>query len=73
MVRLLQAVIFDMDGVIAETEGEGHRIAFNETFKKEGIKAAWDQENIRRIVKNLWRERTYAPFLSGKRLVACFR
>ena len=28
----LQAVIFDVDGTLAETEREGHRIAFNQAF-----------------------------------------
>jgi HAD superfamily hydrolase (TIGR01509 family) len=29
----LKALIFDVDGTLAETERDGHRIAFNETFK----------------------------------------
>ena len=34
MVQLLQAVVFDMDGVIADTEPDGHRVAFNQTFQE---------------------------------------
>ncbi|MDX9754062.1 MAG: HAD hydrolase-like protein, partial [bacterium] len=51
MVALLQAVIFDMDGVIAETEGDGHRVAFNETFRRNEIKAEWDQETYAELLK----------------------
>lgn len=40
----LQAVVFDMDGVLAETEAAGHRVAFNQAFEKRGIHAHWDVE-----------------------------
>ena len=29
----IKAVIFDQDGVIIDTERDGHRVAFNETLK----------------------------------------
>ncbi|MBD3266600.1 HAD-IA family hydrolase [bacterium] len=51
MVEMLEAVVFDMDGVIAETEGEGHRVAFNEVFKAEGIKAEWDYDTYGELLK----------------------
>lgn len=37
-----KALIFDCDGVIAETEGQGHRIAFNKVFEEEGLGVQWD-------------------------------
>mmetsp|Transcript_56765 Transcript_56765/g.65420 ORF Transcript_56765/g.65420 Transcript_56765/m.65420 type:complete len:353 (+) Transcript_56765:270-1328(+) len=30
--RLLDAILWDMDGVLAETERDGHRVAFNQVF-----------------------------------------
>ncbi|PHR63048.1 MAG: phosphatase [Robiginitomaculum sp.] len=39
----LQALIFDVDGTLAETE-EAHRRAFNETFATNGLGWHWDQE-----------------------------
>ncbi len=39
----LQALIFDVDGTLAETE-EAHRRAFNETFVANGLDWHWDQE-----------------------------
>ncbi len=30
----IKAIFFDQDGVIIDTERDGHRVAFNETFKK---------------------------------------
>jgi len=39
-----KALIFDCDGVIAETEGQGHRVAFNKVFEEEGLGVHWDVE-----------------------------
>lgn len=47
----LKALLFDCDGVIAETESDGHRVAFNETFKAEGIDAEWGVEEYGRLVE----------------------
>ncbi len=51
MIEHLQAVVFDMDGVIAETEGDGHRVAFNQTFKEMGINAEWDYDTYGELLK----------------------
>lgn len=37
----LQAVIFDVDGTLAETELAGHRVAFNRAFKEFGLDWHW--------------------------------
>lgn len=39
----LQALIFDVDGTLAETERDGHRIAFNAAFRDEGLDWHWDE------------------------------
>jgi HAD superfamily hydrolase (TIGR01509 family) len=38
----LQAVIFDVDGTLAETERDGHRPAFNAAFREYGLDWEWD-------------------------------
>ncbi|MGD9265625.1 MAG: HAD family hydrolase, partial [Lysobacterales bacterium] len=38
----LKALIFDCDGVLADTERDGHRVAFNKAFAEHGIDAEWD-------------------------------
>ncbi len=38
----LKAVIFDVDGTLAETERDGHRIAFNRAFIDNGLNWHWD-------------------------------
>jgi HAD superfamily hydrolase (TIGR01509 family) len=37
----LQALIFDCDGVLVDTERDGHRVAFNRAFAGAGIEAEW--------------------------------
>lgn len=38
----MQALIFDCDGVIVDTERDGHRLAFNAAFREVGLDAEWD-------------------------------
>lgn len=40
----LQALIFDVDGTLAETERDGHRPAFNAAFRDAGLPWRWDVE-----------------------------
>ena len=37
------AVILDVDGTLAETERDGHRVAFNRAFAEAGLPWHWDQ------------------------------
>ncbi|MFZ3150921.1 MAG: HAD-IA family hydrolase [Anaerolineaceae bacterium] len=39
----LRAIFFDQDGVIIDTEKDGHRVAFNETFNVMGFDVYWDE------------------------------
>jgi len=39
----LQALIFDVDGTLAETERDGHRPAFNQAFLEHGLDWRWDE------------------------------
>jgi len=40
-VGTLKAIFFDQDGVIIDTERDGHRVSFNETFKEFGFSFEW--------------------------------
>ncbi len=40
----LQALIFDVDGTLADTERDGHRVAFNRAFEEFGLDWFWDEE-----------------------------
>lgn len=38
----MKALLFDCDGVIADTERDGHRVAFNRAFTEAGLAVDWD-------------------------------
>ncbi|HUT45801.1 MAG TPA: HAD-IA family hydrolase [Sedimentisphaerales bacterium] len=40
----MKAIIFDCDGVLADTERDGHRVAFNKAFAKKGFPTEWSVE-----------------------------
>ncbi len=37
----MQALIFDCDGVLVDTERDGHRVAFNQAFAAKGLDREW--------------------------------
>ncbi len=41
---VMKAIIFDCDGVLADTERDGHRAAFNKAFAKKGYVIEWGVE-----------------------------
>ncbi len=50
-MQKLKAIFFDMDGTIVDTEKDGHRVAFNEAFKRAGIKAFWNVEQYHSLLQ----------------------
>jgi HAD superfamily hydrolase (TIGR01509 family) len=47
----LEALIFDCDGVLVDTEKDGHRVAFNMAFKHFGINIFWNPDEYKELVK----------------------
>jgi HAD superfamily hydrolase (TIGR01509 family) len=45
------ALIFDCDGVLADTERDGHRPAFNETFAEVGVPVSWSVQEYAEKLK----------------------
>ena len=47
----MEALIFDCDGVLVDTERDGHRIAFNMAFADKGIDVVWSIEEYKKLLK----------------------
>jgi HAD superfamily hydrolase (TIGR01509 family) len=47
---VLKALIFDVDGTLADTERDGHRPAFNAAFQEFGLDWDWDEELYGRLL-----------------------
>lgn len=47
----LRAVLFDVDGTLADTEALGHRPAYNRAFRKLGLSLRWGPKLYRRLLK----------------------
>ncbi|MFH1185134.1 MAG: HAD-IA family hydrolase [Chloroflexota bacterium] len=69
MMSATQAVFFDIDGVIIDTERDGHRVAFNITFKEFGFTDEWSVEYYHELLqvaggkermKHHWRTRGFS-------------
>jgi HAD superfamily hydrolase (TIGR01509 family) len=39
----VRALLFDCDGVLADTERDGHRVAFNQAFEEQGLGVRWNE------------------------------
>eukprot|EP00250_Pteridium_aquilinum_P007848 c17485_g1_i1 orf=101-1114(+) len=48
---LFEALFFDCDGVLVDTERDGHRVSFNETFKEKGLNVTWDVDLYGELLK----------------------
>ena len=47
----IKAIFFDQDGVIIDTEKDGHRVAFNQAFKAFGYDFEWDVDKYHDLLR----------------------
>lgn len=47
----LKALLWDVDGTLADTERDGHRVAFNQAFSKAGLDWHWDVSLYGKLLK----------------------
>lgn len=50
-VEALGAVVFDLDGALADVERQGQRAAFNAAFAAHGLDIAWSEREYGRLVR----------------------
>lgn len=50
-MRALRAILWDVDGTIAETERDGHRVAFNLAFEALGLPWRWDETRYGELLR----------------------
>lgn len=48
---MTRALIFDCDGVLADTERDGHLPAFNETFEHFGLPVRWSEDDYAEVLR----------------------
>lgn len=64
----LRAVIFDVDGTLAETERDGHRVAFNRAFADAGLSDRWDEDRYGQLLLTAGgRQRLHRYFVESGR------
>ena len=47
----MEAILFDCDGVLVDTERDGHRVAFNEAFRHFNLDIGWSVEEYCDLIK----------------------
>ena len=47
----LEAILWDMDGVLADTERDGHRPAFNQAFDENKLNTVWDEQRYGKLLE----------------------
>jgi HAD superfamily hydrolase (TIGR01509 family) len=50
LAPLLRALIWDVDGTVAETERDGHRVAFNRAFESLNLPWRWDDAHYGQLL-----------------------
>nr|ABK22941.1 unknown [Picea sitchensis] len=51
VAALTGALLFDCDGVLVDTERDGHRVSFNEAFSEKGFNVTWDVDLYGELLK----------------------
>lgn len=64
-MRDLEAVVFDLDGTLVDSERHGHRVAFNLAFSEAGLPYVWDEDTYGELLRITGGQRRIAQFLGS--------
>lgn len=62
----LDAVIFDVDGTLVDSERDGHRVAFNLAFEEAGMPDRWGEDLYGRLLETSGGRRRLRRYLVGE-------
>jgi HAD superfamily hydrolase (TIGR01509 family) len=62
----LQAVIFDVDGTLVDSERHGHRVAFNRAFEAFDLPYVWDEATYGGLLHTTGGQRRIEGYLAGQ-------
>jgi HAD superfamily hydrolase (TIGR01509 family) len=62
----LEAVVFDVDGTLVDSERDGHRVAFNQAFTAAGLPYQWDEVAYGDLLRIAGGRARLAAFLSAQ-------
>lgn len=65
VVSALDALIFDCDGVLADTERDAHRVAFNMAFKERDLETIWDEPLYGKLLETGGGKERMAAYWNG--------
>lgn len=61
-----QCLLWDVDGTIAETERDGHRVAFNRAFAQAGLDWEWDERRYGELLRITGGRERMLHFMQGR-------
>lgn len=64
--RSLQAVLFDVDGTLIDSERHGHRVAFNAAFEDAGLPYRWDEDLYGKLLEITGGRERLSLYLGGQ-------
>lgn len=62
----MEAVVFDIDGTLVDSERHGHRVAFNMAFEAFGLPYRWDEEEYGRLLRTTGGQRRIDGYLAAQ-------
>jgi HAD superfamily hydrolase (TIGR01509 family) len=66
----LEAIIFDVDGTLVDSERDGHRVAFNRAFEEAELPDRWDVELYGELLEITGGDRRIKAYFEGRGMPA---